>query len=82
MRKLDSFFREAQCFEGLGILNMPRLVLKPFTFSNGLSVPLGATWSVAMRPAHYDEENYADAALFNPLRFLDRTEDNESESRH
>ena len=103
MRKLDSFLREAQRFEGLGIcttpfpshlitcltvsaiyysVNMPRLVLKPFTFSNGSSVPPGATLSVAMRPAHFDEENYADAGVFNPLRFLDRTGDNESEFRH
>ncbi|KZV65871.1 cytochrome P450 [Peniophora sp. CONT] len=69
MRKIDSFLREQQRCEGLGVLTMTRVALKPFTFSNGVRVPQGAFVSCAQLATHYDEQNYTDADTFNPWRF-------------
>lgn len=50
---------------------LPRRALKPFTFSNGMSIPPGTTVSCCMRSTHFDEEYYDDPNTFNPFRFSD-----------
>lgn len=69
--KMDSFLRESQRVNGLGSLLMGRLALKPFTFSNGVTVPVGTHLSVAIEAVHSDPTNYGDDVdEFKPLRFL------------
>jgi cytochrome P450 len=46
-----------------------RLVLRPFTFSNGVTVPAGALVSVPSRAAHNDEGIYPNPDVFDGFRF-------------
>ncbi|KAI0059480.1 cytochrome P450 [Artomyces pyxidatus] len=78
MRKVDSFLRESQRFNGLGLVTMARLVLQPFTFSNGVTVPAGTTVVAASSATHHDTANYENAEVFDGFRFADlRDEDGE-----
>jgi cytochrome P450 len=61
---------------------MNRWVLKPFTFSNGVTVPAGTMISCAALPTHHDENNYADAETFNPWRFSDMREEEGESIKH
>jgi cytochrome P450 len=58
---------------------MHRKALKPFTFSDGTHIPVGATISAASRSMHYDNDIYPNAEVFNAFRFLDKS-DEEGES--
>ncbi|EKM52835.1 uncharacterized protein PHACADRAFT_212040 [Phanerochaete carnosa HHB-10118-sp] len=58
MRKLDSFLRECERH------NSPL----PVTLSDGTFLPKGATVVTPTLATHFDEENYSNAALFDPLR--------------
>lgn len=53
---------------------MQRFVLKPFTFSNGHTVPAGAMLSCPVMSMHHDSERYPGAKDFNPWRFSDMRE--------
>jgi cytochrome P450 len=50
---------------------MGRTVRKPFAFSNGMSIPVGTVITVASEATHMDEENYAHAREFQPLRYYE-----------
>jgi cytochrome P450 len=47
-----------------------RLALRPFTFSNGVTVPAGTHVSVPSIAAHLDERIYPNADEFDGYRFL------------
>jgi len=47
-----------------------RLALRPFTFSNGVTIPAGALVSLPIRPIHVDEDIYPNAQEFDGYRFL------------
>jgi len=49
---------------------MSRLALRPFTFSNGVTIPAGTPVSLPMRPIHVDEDIYPNAEEFDGYRFL------------
>ncbi|KAH9975535.1 cytochrome P450 [Lactifluus volemus] len=66
MYKIDSFIRETQRLDGL---NISRLVLQPFTFSNGVTVPPGVLVAVPASVAHRDEDVYTNADKFEGFRF-------------
>ncbi|KAI0320025.1 cytochrome P450 [Amylostereum chailletii] len=82
MRKLDSFLRESQRFNGLGFATMSRLTLKPFTLSNGITIPKGTILSCAEAATHHDEGNYEDAKVFKPFRFSDTREEDGEAAKH
>ncbi|KAH9975530.1 cytochrome P450 [Lactifluus volemus] len=69
MYKIDSFIRETQRLDGLNIILVTRLVLRPFTFSNGVTVPPGVLVAVPAGAAHRDEEVYTNADKFEGFRF-------------
>ncbi|KAI0060038.1 cytochrome P450 [Artomyces pyxidatus] len=73
MRKLDSFVRESLRANGINLITMKRLVLKPFTFSNGMTVPPGTIVSCAQKGTHADSDNYPHAEVFDGFRFVDET---------
>ncbi|KAJ6595829.1 hypothetical protein DFH09DRAFT_856484, partial [Mycena vulgaris] len=57
MVKIDSFTRESERFNGLSCLIMTRKVSNPlgYTFSNGVTLPLGTIVSVANYATHHDD---------------------------
>jgi len=70
MRKLDSFLREIQRIEGIAIMSMHRLAVRPFTFSNGVTVPAGTHVAAPSSAIHMDEEIYSNPEQFDGLRFF------------
>ncbi|TCD62558.1 hypothetical protein EIP91_006736 [Steccherinum ochraceum] len=69
MIKTDSFIKEIARFQGLGTTSLTRLAMKDFTFSDGTFIPKGTLVSATSRAAHFDEENYENADIFDPWRF-------------
>ncbi|KAJ6631929.1 cytochrome P450, partial [Mycena sp. CBHHK59/15] len=71
MHKIDSFLRESQRFNGLGILSMFRKVIHPdgFRFSDGTVLPEGSFVNVAVRAVHHDPKIFPDADVFDGFRF-------------
>jgi cytochrome P450 len=49
---------------------MIRLVLRPFTFSNGVTIPAGTHIAVPGSAAHRDEAIYHDPDTFDGFRFV------------
>jgi cytochrome P450 len=48
---------------------MGRLALRPFTFSNGVTVPAGTVVAIPASSTHTDERNYSDPDEFDGFRF-------------
>jgi len=84
MHKVDSFVRESQRVDGLGILVLTRLALRPFTFSNGMTVPAGTLVAAPLSAIHTDEEIYSNPEEFDGFRFAKLRENSEGlmASRH
>ncbi|TFK50189.1 cytochrome P450 [Heliocybe sulcata] len=84
MRKVDSFLKESERFLGLGIgtFSLRRKVLKPYTFSDGTTVPVGVHVSAAVQCIHADEENYSDAEVFDGFRFAKLREEDGQSTKH
>ncbi|KAK7695491.1 hypothetical protein QCA50_000127 [Cerrena zonata] len=79
MHHVDSFLKECQRCDGIVTINMTRVAMKDYTFSDGTFIPKGTFVSAAVTPMHNDEEYYADATVFNPWRFAE-LRDGEGES--
>jgi len=69
MHKIDSFIRETQRLDGLGFVAVSRVALRPFTFSNGVTVPAGTLVSIPASATHRDERIYPDPDTFDGFRF-------------
>jgi len=69
MHKIDSFIRETQRLDVQGILGVFRLALRPFTFSNGMTIPAGTLVALPQRALHTDEDIYSDPDQFDGFRF-------------
>ncbi|EPQ50638.1 cytochrome P450 [Gloeophyllum trabeum ATCC 11539] len=82
MKKLDSFMKESQRLEGLGIAVMGRLALKDFVFSDGTFIPAGTMVSVAAGPMHHDDDVYANANEFDGFRFANIREEEGQGTKH
>jgi len=84
MHKVDSFVRETQRVDGLGIQVLVRLALRPFTFSNGMTVPAGTIVGAPLSAIHTDEEIYSNPEEFDGFRFEKLRESSEygMASRH
>ncbi|KAH9950883.1 cytochrome P450 [Amylocystis lapponica] len=68
MVKLDSFLKETQRCNAQ-ILSISRKVMKPFTFSDGTRIPVGAFIGVPVACTHEDDEYYTNARTFDGSRF-------------
>ncbi|KAF8471427.1 cytochrome P450 [Russula ochroleuca] len=70
MHKIDSFVRETQRIDTPMFLGLNRLALRPFTFSNGVTIPAGTLIGLPDHSVHTDEEIYPNAQEFDGFRFL------------
>ena len=63
---------------------MTRLVLQPFTFSNGVTIPPGTLVSIPIRAAQTDEQIYENPNGFDGFRFakLRENEGGKATGRH
>jgi cytochrome P450 len=81
MRKLDSFLKECFRLHPMGaskrimtnsvltLAGTQRVVVKPYKFSNGVTIRPGATLTSLILPIHLDEDNYKNADQFDGFRF-------------
>jgi len=69
MHKIDSFLKESQRFN-VGALNMGRIALKDFTFTDGTFIPKGTNVCIAST-IHHDKDSYANPDIFDGFRFAD-----------
>ncbi|KAI0741311.1 cytochrome P450 [Daedaleopsis nitida] len=69
MYKVDSFLKESQRVNGIGLFCMTRMAMKDVTFSDGTVIPKDTVVVAGMYPMHQDEEFYPNAATFDPFRF-------------
>ena len=51
------------------LVSMLRLALRPFTFSNGVTVPAGTLVALPTNAAHTDEDSYPNPDEFDGFRF-------------
>jgi cytochrome P450 len=51
-------------------VGLKRLALRPFTFSNGVTVPAGTLLALPLHSVHTDEKIYPNAHEFDGFRFL------------
>ncbi|KAH9043925.1 cytochrome P450 [Lactarius pseudohatsudake] len=77
LHKIDSFVRETQRLDGLGIVALVRRALRPFTFSNGITVPAGTYVAAPVGAIHTDEEVYTNPDEFDGFRFARLRESSE-----
>ncbi|KAI9465137.1 cytochrome P450 [Lactarius psammicola] len=83
MYKVDSFIKESQRIDGSGVLTPTRLALRPFTFSNGVTVPAGTIITVPIIVIHADGENFPNPDEFDGFRFAKlRERDGDAMTRH
>ena len=63
---------------------MTRIALRPFTFSNGVTVPAGTLVSIPASAVHRDERIYSNPDEFDGFRFakLRESEGDSAISRH
>ncbi|KAI9434726.1 cytochrome P450 [Lactarius indigo] len=69
MHKIDSFLRETQRLDSLDYLSLFRLALRPFTFSNGVTVPAGTLIAAPTGAIHRDGEIFPHPDEFDGFRF-------------
>ncbi|KAI5118159.1 hypothetical protein M0805_005781 [Coniferiporia weirii] len=79
MRKLDSFMKESQRYNGIGMLSMTRKALVDYTLSDGTFLPAGTFVSCNALSLHYDDANYNNAHDFDGFRFANMREEREGE---
>lgn len=68
--KIDSFMRESQRYNSIVPLTCMRKALQPFTLSDGTHIPRGTILVTPAIATHFDDEHYADAASFDPSRYV------------
>ena len=61
-------------------MSLTRKAMKDFTFSDGTFIPKGTLVSAASRAAHFDEDNYDNADVFDPWRFAKMEKDSASDA--
>ncbi|KAN0118523.1 Cytochrome P450 [Russula decolorans] len=84
MYKIDSVIRETQRIDGVSSLALSRLALRPFTFSNGVTVPAGTFVTVPGTAVQTDERTHIKPDEFDGFRFarLRESEGNTTASRN
>ncbi|KAI0828878.1 cytochrome P450 [Trametes gibbosa] len=82
MWKLDSFLRESQRYNGIGLSSLGRKALKDITLHDGTVIPRGANVVAAADATHHDDSVYADADVFDPFRFSRLREQDGEATKH
>ncbi|KAK1225933.1 hypothetical protein PQX77_011132 [Marasmius sp. AFHP31] len=79
MRMLDSFLKESQRVSSSAAVNVRRLALRDFVFSNGTVIPAGTMMAVSISGLHFDEDQYSNPYEFDGFRsYKQREEEGES----
>jgi len=82
MRKIDSFLRESQRFNGVNALSVMRMMMKDVTLSDGTYIPKGTFVAATAASEHRDESHYTNPHVFDPWRFSNMREDEGKGLRH
>ncbi|CAG9942697.1 unnamed protein product [Clonostachys rosea f. rosea IK726] len=69
MKKLDSFLREVLRYYPISTTSFQRKVLKPFTLSNGTTIPAGIIIEIPAAGVSGDPSIFPDPEVFDALRF-------------
>ncbi|KAF4120757.1 Cytochrome P450 [Geosmithia morbida] len=69
MGKMDSLLKETLRVSPASMASFQRKVMKPFTLSNGQTIPAGVTIEVPAVAVNSDCDVFPDADRFDPLRF-------------
>ncbi|KAL8974903.1 MAG: hypothetical protein Q9197_000872 [Variospora fuerteventurae] len=68
--RLDSFMKESQRVHPIGLVNVTRSAVKPYTFKDGFHLPAHTLTSFPMAELNHDPDIWRDSATFDGLRFL------------
>ncbi|KAJ6472648.1 cytochrome P450 [Mycena vulgaris] len=79
---LDSFLKESARFVPGGAVMCTREALKPFTFSDGTTLPAGTLAAVGVLAEHHEQNNYANGDTFDPFRFARMRDDAGEGNKH
>ncbi|KAG8862510.1 hypothetical protein FRC20_011209 [Serendipita sp. 405] len=82
MPKLESFMKESMRLSPLAPHTMNRKVVKPFTFSNGVSLPVGATVGIHLYATQVDEDYYPEPLQFKGFRFVEEENGDHKEAEN
>ncbi|KAF3483150.1 uncharacterized protein GIQ15_02474 [Arthroderma uncinatum] len=69
LRKCDSFLKESQRLNPIGIVSVSRFALSSFQLPDGTTVPAGTSVSAPSMTVNTDPSIWADPALFDGYRF-------------
>ncbi|RPD64699.1 cytochrome P450 [Lentinus tigrinus ALCF2SS1-7] len=82
MWKVDSFLRESQRINGIGLTSVTRKTLTDITLNDGTFIPKDTLIVAASYPTHYDDAIYENAETFDPFRFSRMREGDGEGTKH
>ncbi|KIO06387.1 hypothetical protein M404DRAFT_945832, partial [Pisolithus tinctorius Marx 270] len=82
MRKVDSFLKETQRFDGLAVLGVSRKAMSDITLPDGTFIPQGTFLAFPAYAMHRDDEVYENPKEFEPFRFANMRNKESEGSRH
>ncbi|KAI6039993.1 cytochrome P450 [Pisolithus marmoratus] len=82
MHKVDSFLKESQRFEGIGVFGFPRKAMSDITLADGTFIPQGTILSFPLYAMHHDDAVYENPHVFEPFRFADMRRKEFAGSKH
>lgn len=82
LKLLDSFCRESQRLNPLGLTSFSRKVKKPITLHDGIVIPPGSRLSVPLAEINLDPEIYPEPERFDGFRFAKLRQEPGMENRH
>ncbi|RDX42956.1 cytochrome P450 [Lentinus brumalis] len=82
MWKVDSFLKESQRYNGIGLTSVTRKAMRDLTLSDGTFIPKDTLIAAASYPMHYDESIYENASTFDPFRFSRMREEDGEGTKH
>ncbi|TID02532.1 Cytochrome P450 monooxygenase paxP [Colletotrichum higginsianum] len=80
--KLDSFMKESQRYYPVGLVTVQRSNLRPYTFSDGLTIPANTQCCFLNYELNHDPEVYEDPETFDAYRFLRLRETGDPHKHH
>ncbi|KAI6150271.1 cytochrome P450 [Pisolithus tinctorius] len=82
MRKVDSFLKETQRFDGLAVLGVSRKAMSDITLPDGTFIPQGTFLAFPAYAMHRDDAVYENPKEFEPFRFANMRNKESEGSRH
>ncbi|TFK88882.1 cytochrome P450 [Polyporus arcularius HHB13444] len=82
MWKVDSFLKESQRYNGIGLTSVTRKAMRDLTLSDGTFIPKDTLIGAASYPIHHDDSIYENASTFDPFRFSRMREEDGEGTKH